>query len=104
MERHGAEDYVATEYLRRQLKDAVTSVKRMTREAAAKDLAFEERLASHASAAASREKELSDDRDVKVAAAEATVAEYERKFEAVREFKEDYEKVEARLTAKSEEC
>ena len=39
-----------------------------------------------------------------MAAAEATVAEYERKFEAVREFKEDYEKVEARLTAKSEEC
>ena len=104
MERHGAEDYVATEYLRRQLKDAVASVKRMEKDLAAKDLAFEERLASHASAAASREKELSDDRDVKVAAAEATVAEYERKFEAVREFKEDYEKVEARLTAKSEEC
>lgn len=104
MERHGAEDYVATEYLRRQLKDAVASVKRTEKEAAAKDLAFEERLASHASAAASREKELSDDRDDKVAAAEATVAEYERKFEAVREFKEDYEKVEARLTAKSEEC
>ena len=84
MERHGAEDYVATEYLRRQLKDAVASVKRTEKEAAAKDLAFEERLASHASAAASREKELSDYRDVKVAAAEATVAEYERKFEAVR--------------------
>ena len=104
MARHSAEDYAATAYLRAQLKDAVAGVKRMEKEAIEKDVAFEERLVSHEKAAASRERELIEDRDAKVTAAEATVAEYERKFEAVREFKEDYEKVEARLNAKSEEC
>ena len=54
MARHSAEDYAATAYLRAQLKDAVAGVKRMEKEAVEKDVAFEERLASHEKAAASR--------------------------------------------------
>ena len=65
MARHGAEDYAATAYLRAQLKDAVAGVKRMEKEAVEKDVAFEERLASHAKAAASRERELIEDRDAR---------------------------------------